>query len=37
MEKLRLKNLSIEITYSCNMVCNNCMRGDAQNIDIDRY
>lgn len=35
MEKLRLKTLSIEITRRCNMACGHCMRGDAQNLDID--
>lgn len=35
MEKLRLKDLSIEITRRCNMSCGHCMRGNAQDLDID--
>ena len=37
MNKLYAKQLSIEITRRCNMSCAHCMRGDAQNIDIDQH
>lgn len=38
MNKLYVKTLSIEITRRCNMACAHCMRGDAQNVDIEhRY
>lgn len=36
MTKITLENLAIELTRRCNMSCPHCMRGDAQNIDIDR-
>lgn len=26
--------LAIEVTRRCNMKCNHCLRGDAQNLDI---
>lgn len=36
--KLTFDNLMIEVTRRCNMKCAHCLRGDAQNIDIDyRY
>lgn len=35
MNKLYAKNLSIEITRRCNMSCSHCMRGNAQNMDIE--
>ena len=35
MAKLSIDNLIIEITRRCNMACAHCLRGDAQNIDID--
>lgn len=35
MNKLYAKQLSIEITRRCNMSCAHCMRGDAQNTDIN--
>lgn len=35
MEKqYEIENLMLEITRRCNMTCNHCMRGDAQNIDM---
>ena len=34
--KLILKKLVLEITCFCNMDCAHCMRGDAQDIDMDR-
>lgn len=38
MNKLYAKDLCIEITRRCNMSCAHCMRGNAQNIDIEhRY
>lgn len=33
--KLNLSNVIIEITRKCNMECAHCLRGDAQNMDID--
>ena len=33
--KYFLKNLMIETTRRCNMSCGHCLRGDAQNIDIN--
>lgn len=35
MNKIYIKDFAIEITRRCNMTCSHCMRGDAQNIDID--
>ncbi len=35
MNKLYAKDLCIEITRRCNMSCAHCMRGDAQNKDIE--
>lgn len=35
MSRLYIKNLCIEVTRRCNMACTHCMRGDAQDIDID--
>jgi len=33
---MNLNNLIIEVTRRCNMECEHCMRGDAQNKDITR-
>ena len=35
MNKLHAENVSIEITRRCNMTCAHCMRGDAEDTDID--
>ena len=35
MMKLDLMNLAIEVTRKCNMSCAHCLRGDAQNVDIN--
>lgn len=35
MAKFYAKYLTIEITRRCNMSCKHCLRGNAQNIDID--
>lgn len=35
MEKLFIENLIIEVTRRCNMSCSHCLRGDAENIDIN--
>ena len=32
--KLRVGNMSLELTRRCNMACEHCLRGDAQNVDI---
>lgn len=32
--KVNFYNLSIEVTRRCNMQCRHCMRGHAQNIDL---
>ena len=34
-KKIHFDNLVIEVTRKCNMHCAHCMRGDAQNIDLD--
>lgn len=31
--KITINNLIIEITRKCNLTCEHCLRGDAQNID----
>lgn len=31
---LNIENLCIEVTRRCNMMCEHCLRGDSQNIDI---
>ena len=31
----RLDNIAIEVTRKCNMGCEHCLRGNAQNMDID--
>ena len=35
MGKLKVCNLSLEVTRRCNMNCEHCLRGDAQNMDAD--
>lgn len=35
MRKFAFTTLAIEVTRRCNMACEHCMRGDAQNIDLD--
>lgn len=35
MEKISVDFLGIEITRKCNLMCIHCMRGDAENIDIE--
>lgn len=35
MKKLTYSWIGIELTRRCNIACEHCMRGDAQNIDID--
>jgi Predicted Fe-S oxidoreductases len=38
MNKFYAKYLNIEVTRRCNMKCKHCLRGDAQDVDIDfRY
>lgn len=34
--RYRLWNLTFEVTRKCNIRCEHCMRGDAQNIEITR-
>lgn len=34
--KLQYKNIAFEVTRKCNMKCQHCMRGDAQNHTISR-
>ena len=34
-KKLNLNGLYLEVTRRCNMDCDHCMRGDAQNKDLD--
>ena len=35
MKKINIYSLSIEITRQCNMCCIHCMRGDAENVNLD--
>ena len=35
MKKLVLSSIVVEVTRRCNMCCAHCMRGDAQNADLD--
>lgn len=35
MNRIILNKVVIEVTRRCNMSCPHCLRGDAQNIDID--
>lgn len=32
--KIQVNTLAIEVTRRCNMQCEHCLRGDAQNVDI---
>ena len=32
---ISIDSLVLEITRRCNMSCEHCMRGEAQNIDMD--
>lgn len=32
---LNIANLIVEVTRKCNMFCEHCLRGEAQNVDID--
>lgn len=36
MDKITFENLTIELTRRCNMKCGHCLRGEAQEVDIDR-
>lgn len=36
MAKLHCLNLMIEITRRCNMRCNHCLRGDAEDLDMSQ-
>lgn len=36
-KKIYVQNLIIEVTRKCNMHCAHCMRGDAQNKDLQLY
>lgn len=33
-DKLNIDNLIVEVTRRCNLTCEHCLRGDAQNIDL---
>ena len=35
LNKVTFEHISIELTRRCNMRCRHCLRGDAQNVDID--
>lgn len=35
LKKINIYSLSIEITRQCNMCCIHCMRGDAENTNLD--
>ena len=34
MEKISLDQATIELTRRCNMACEHCLRGDAENMDM---
>lgn len=34
--RIECDTLVLEVTRRCNMRCNHCMRGDAQNLDMDK-
>jgi hypothetical protein len=36
MDKINISNLVIEVTRRCNMVCDHCLRGEAESLDIER-
>ena len=36
MDRMIFSNLNIEVTRRCNMHCEHCMRGDAENKDVSR-
>ena len=35
MKKIAVDQLCVEVTRRCNMSCMHCMRGQAQNVDMD--
>lgn len=35
MKNLIIKDLCIEVTRRCNMTCSHCMRGEAQNLNLN--
>ena len=35
MDKVSISSLVIEVTRKCNMECDHCMRGKAENLDMD--
>ena len=37
MNNVLFNTIIIETTRRCNMACPHCIRGDAQNMDIDLY
>ena len=37
MNKIIFNMVIIEVTRRCNMFCPHCLRGDAQNVDMDLY
>lgn len=37
MNNIIFDSIVIEVTRRCNMSCPHCLRGDAQNVDIDLY
>ena len=38
MEKIGINNLIVEVTRKCNLECDHCLRGDAQDMDMQiRY
>ena len=32
--KFDIQSLTLEVTRRCNLACEHCMRGDAQNVDM---
>ena len=37
LSKVIFNTVIIEVTRRCNMSCPHCLRGDAQNVDMDLY
>lgn len=36
MAKIGVRSLILEVTRRCNMCCDHCLRGDAQNLDMEK-
>ena len=36
MTKIGVRSLILEVTRRCNMCCDHCLRGDAQDLDMQK-